>query len=45
MNEELAATSVAIAIISKRKNTKRKRKRRTVWIKPWLCRIIPNNFK
>ena len=45
MIEELAATAIAIAIISKNKNTKQKRKRRIVWVKPWLCRIIPNNFK
>ena len=36
MSEELAAAAIVIAIISKRKNTERKRKRRTVWVKPWL---------
>ena len=43
MSEELAATAIAIAIILKRKNTEQK-KRGTVLVKPWLCKIIPNNF-
>ena len=45
MSKELAAAAIVIAIISKRKNTGRNRKRRTVWVKPWLCRLIENNFK
>ena len=45
MSEELTAVATAIVIISKRKNTERKRKRRTALVKLWLCRKIPNNFK
>ena len=45
MSEEPGATAIAIAVNPKIKNTKRKRKRRTVRMKPWLCRIVPNNFK
>ena len=45
MSEKLTATTNAIVIIPKRKNTKRKTKRKTVWVKLCLCRIIPNNFK
>ena len=45
MSKELKAAAVVIAIILKRKNTGRIRKRRTVSVKPWLCRIIENNFK
>ena len=45
MSEELAAAAIVITKISKRKNTEQKRKRRTVWVKPWLYRIIPNNSK
>ena len=45
MGEELAAAAIVITKISKRKNTEQKRKRRTVWVKPWLYRIIPNNSK
>ena len=33
ISEEPAATATAIAIIPKRKNTERKRKRRTAWVK------------
>ena len=45
MSEELAAAAIVTAIISETKNTGRKRKQRTAWMKPWLCRIIENNFK
>ena len=45
MREELATAAIAIAIISKSKNTARKRKQKTVWVRPWLCRIILNSFK
>ena len=45
MSEEPAAAAIAIAIISTRKSSERKRKQRTVWVKPWLCRIRPNNLK
>ena len=45
MSEELTAVATAIVIISKRKNTERKRKWRTALVKLWLCRKIPNNFK
>ena len=45
MSEEIAATTTTIAKISTRKNTERNRKQGTVSVKPWLFRIIPNNFK
>ena len=46
ISKELAAAAVVIAIISERKNTGLKKKtRRTAWVKPWLCRIIENDFK
>ena len=45
MREELAAIATAIAIIPKRKNTERRRKRRTTWVKLWLCRKFPISFK
>ena len=43
---ELEAKVIAIAIISKIKSIKQKRKRRTLWMKAWLRRIfqiISNN--
>ena len=36
MSEELVDAAIIVAIFSKRKNTERKRKRGTVWVKPWL---------
>ena len=45
MSEKLAAAAIVIAIISKRKKHRTKKKTETVWVKPWLCRIIENYFK
>ena len=38
ISEELACAAILITIIKKKKNAKRKRKPRPVWMKPRLCR-------
>ena len=38
MSEELVAAAIATTIISKRRSAERKRKRKTVWVTPCVCR-------